>query len=347
LTRQQRNQPSQPGASVVERRHISELLSWLLRATLAPAMLRPNRRRIDWRITAPDQVPKPRLVAPAKQSMELASATSAAMANPSAMTADRLLFRAAEFSRTTIQLERMAIFLLDAEAGAMVGAWGSDAEQHTSDEHDAMYDFGDLDREVFTRAQAGFAWSVYEDYPLMGRVDGETRVIGQGWVACTPIIGSTGPIGILFNDTAVTKQPVDEAKQARTAVLCSVLGQALEPCRLCLFEKTAPVKTQHPWVARVTRLLAGDLGLSCQDLADRMHVSPARLGRVFKHEAKVSIVAYRNELRLARFLCKVDTKACNLLEAALDGGFGSYAQFHRVFRARFGKSPREMLQTRP
>ena len=30
-------------------------------------------------------------------------------------------------------------------------------------------------------------------------------------------------------------------------------------------------------------------------------------------------------------------------EAALSAGFGSYAQFHRVYRARFGKSPRKCV----
>jgi AraC-like DNA-binding protein len=32
-----------------------------------------------------------------------------------------------------------------------------------------------------------------------------------------------------------------------------------------------------------------------------------------------------------------------VLAAILSAGFGSYAQFNRSFRARFGKSPREYL----
>ena len=81
-------------------------------------------------------------------------------------------------------------------------------------------------------------------------------------------------------------------------------------------------------------------------MAKQLHISPGRLARTFKREAKTSIVEYRNELRLAGFLERVDTKAGNLLQAALESGFGSYAQFHRVFRARFGRTPRDYLLER-
>jgi AraC-like DNA-binding protein len=42
----------------------------------------------------------------------------------------------------------------------------------------------------------------------------------------------------------------------------------------------------------------------------------------------------------------VDSGGENLLEAALASGFGSYAQFHRVFRTWRGTTPREYLQHR-
>ena len=42
----------------------------------------------------------------------------------------------------------------------------------------------------------------------------------------------------------------------------------------------------------------------------------------------------------------VDRGGTNLLEAALTAGFGSYAQFHRVFRALRKMTPSEYLQSR-
>jgi AraC-like DNA-binding protein len=51
---------------------------------------------------------------------------------------------------------------------------------------------------------------------------------------------------------------------------------------------------------------------------------------------------YRNRLRIEKFL-ELAVRSGNLLQAALDAGFGSYAQFSRVFRQQMGVSPRGYL----
>jgi len=58
------------------------------------------------------------------------------------------------------------------------------------------------------------------------------------------------------------------------------------------------------------------------------------------------MVEYKNRVRLNRFTALVDKGRRNLLEAALAAGFGSYAQFHRVFRALRHVTPREYLRLR-
>lgn len=75
-------------------------------------------------------------------------------------------------------------------------------------------------------------------------------------------------------------------------------------------------------------------------------LSPSRLARVFKGEMGMSLVEYRNRLRLERFSVLLDKSANNMLSAAMQAGFGSYAQFHRVFVAVRGSSPREYLRSR-
>jgi transcriptional regulator GlxA family with amidase domain len=171
---------------------------------------------------------------------------------------------------------------------------------------------------------------------------GRSRVLGRGWLACTPILGAQQPLGVLFNDSAITHAPFDEAKQARAAVLCSLLGRTLDTCRDFLF--VAPGKEarlRDPLVRKATELLVADPSLGCEEIARRLGVSKGHLSRIFKQRAHASIVDYRNELRLAQFLSHSNDRS--MLVAALGAGFGSYAQFHRVFRARFGKSPREYL----
>lgn len=303
-----------------------------------------GRRRIDWYAITTGDPPRLRRAEPTEQSARLAALASDLTSDPSPAKIDGALRSAVEFSRTVVGLERSAIFLVDTKNRAMVGTWGTDIHGNTVDEHALAYEFGSLDREVFARSQAGFPWTVYEDCPLITQVDGETRVVGRGWIACTAIRGRHGSLGILFNDSAITHCPVDETKQSRVAVLCSLLGQSLERCRVPLVPADQRgAGSAHPLVDSVTNLLARDPTMSCAALAERLHISAGRLARTFKREANTSVVDHRNELRLARFLRAVDPQGRNLLDAALDAGFGSYAQFHRVFRERFGRPPREYL----
>jgi len=71
--------------------------------------------------------------------------------------------------------------------------------------------------------------------------------------------------------------------------------------------------------------------------------TPGRFARVFKSEMGVSLVRYRNQLRLERFVKIMDGGDKSMHEAALAAGFGSYAQFHRVFHTLRGATPRAFL----
>ena len=99
----------------------------------------------------------------------------------------------------------------------------------------------------------------------------------------------------------------------------------------------------HPAVTKAARVLADDPSLSGADSAARLQVSAGRFARVFKSEMGVSLVRYRNQLRLERFMKIMDAGRSNMREAALAAGFGSYAQFHRVFQAQRGTTPRAYL----
>jgi AraC-like DNA-binding protein len=61
----------------------------------------------------------------------------------------------------------------------------------------------------------------------------------------------------------------------------------------------------------------------------------------------VSLVDYRNRLRIDRFFECIQRTGGNgnLLDAALEAGFGSYAQFHRVYRKFLGTTPRDIFSS--
>jgi AraC-like DNA-binding protein len=108
-----------------------------------------------------------------------------------------------------------------------------------------------------------------------------------------------------------------------------------------------PVHSVHPAVERTARLLlSDDNSYSLPQLARRAGLSPSRLSRLFKQQTGLSIVEFRNRQRMQRFLDRYELernsgRQSTLLNAALDAGFGSYPQFHRVFRQVAGCSPAE------
>ena len=196
-------------------------------------------------------------------------------------------------------------------------------------------------RQVFARAMSGEAqWTVVERCPIIENTAAETKVVGQGWVVCTPIRSPHKLIGMLYNDAGLTNSAVDPQKQEAAAVLCVVLGQRLTALRGSGKITYGPA-ARHPAVAAAVRMLTDDPSLRGGDIAEKIGVSLSRFARVFKSDMGMSLVDFRNQLRLERFLSLVDAGRTNLLEAAYAAGFGSYSQFHRVFRALRGASPRD------
>jgi AraC-like DNA-binding protein len=96
----------------------------------------------------------------------------------------------------------------------------------------------------------------------------------------------------------------------------------------------------HPAVAAAVRLLRAPEGnLARGALARRCGASEWHLSKLFHQQIGVSLVDFRNRCRLERFLELYDGGRVKLSTAALEAGFGSYPQFHRVFRARMGHAP--------
>jgi AraC-like DNA-binding protein len=97
----------------------------------------------------------------------------------------------------------------------------------------------------------------------------------------------------------------------------------------------------HPAVDTVARLLqadpnSGDLAA----LAHRVGLSPSHLSRLFVAHMGLSITRFRNQQRLDRFMRLYGRgRSTTALAAAHQAGFGSYTQFHRVFRQETGRSP--------
>ncbi len=103
-----------------------------------------------------------------------------------------------------------------------------------------------------------------------------------------------------------------------------------------------------PAVERAARLIrergdAADLGF----LAQEVGLSPSSLSRLFKKQVGVSLTTFRNRCRVEQFLNVYgDGRTRNMLDAALEAGFGSYAQFYRVFKQIMGGTPSDFRRGR-
>lgn len=101
----------------------------------------------------------------------------------------------------------------------------------------------------------------------------------------------------------------------------------------------------HPAVASAAnRLRQHEVELDLPELASRCGISASRLSRLFKRQLGMSVTEYRNRARVDQYLQRraiPGRPRRSIIEDALASGFGSYPQFHRIFRQYIGVSPRD------
>jgi AraC-like DNA-binding protein len=303
-----------------------------------------TRRRIDWpELVGPDGGTPVWKRAPARS--EIVTSLRALAPLFRTRHPDDLAKRAVELALGTVGLVRAGVYFYDERLDLMVGTWGTDLRRKVIDEHYAMFRAGERGHWAFARALSGEAlWTVVEDCPIILNDATSTRVVGRGWAVCTPICAAGRVLGALYNDAGLTRARVDAGRQTSAALLCALVGMLLaEMPRSRGRSFVSGLAAPHPAVTKAARVLADDPSLSGADLAERLQVGAGRFARVFKSEMGVSLVRYRNQLRLERFMKIMDAGRSTMLEAALAAGFGSYAQFHRVFQAQRGTTPRAYL----
>ena len=305
------------------------------------------------------------------QPSPLAAALSAAdeLASVDASSVPR---RAVELARTCLGLERVGLFLRDASVEGVLlrGSWGTGAHGETTDERSLFHVLPPAWYEALLASRQSGALGLYmPQAPLFAYEQGRHVALGEGWIMATPLFVANELVGVMYNDAALSQSPIDEAKQAAAHVFCkllalycssrsanhaghavgghsmaghSVAGQSVAAAQSAGMGRCP---AQAPLVERVLQALNEDLPVTGERLASELGVSPGHLARSFKRKMGVSLVDYRNRLRLERFLVAVQRRGngSNLLDAALEAGFGSYAQFHRVYRKFRGATPREVF----
>lgn len=79
--------------------------------------------------------------------------------------------------------------------------------------------------------------------------------------------------------------------------------------------------------------------ISLEDVAEHVGMTPAALSRKFKASLSRTFSQHMQSRRLERAIPLLLTTNRTVLDIALDCGFGSVEQFHRVFKQRLGSTP--------
>lgn len=103
----------------------------------------------------------------------------------------------------------------------------------------------------------------------------------------------------------------------------------------------------HAAVERSAALLAANGDSILTEVAAESGISISHLRHMFRAQTGQSLGAFLNRQRIRRLIEAIENGDRRpLLTLALEAGFGSYAQFHRVFKATIGVGPRTWLAKR-
>ncbi|HYF47931.1 MAG TPA: AraC family transcriptional regulator [Planctomycetota bacterium] len=145
----------------------------------------------------------------------------------------------------------------------------------------------------------------------------------------------TARLNQLFQEVADSKP--DLARWNCGLGYCALVAWAIHVAD----QRITPSFDIHPAVEKAARLLQHErTPNSLEELSRQAGLSPSRLSRLFKEQTGVSLVEYRNKQRLQRFFSLYQQgRRKNMTAAALEAGFGSYPQFHRIFKEQMGYGP--------
>ncbi|TLS51784.1 AraC family transcriptional regulator [Paenibacillus antri] len=84
-----------------------------------------------------------------------------------------------------------------------------------------------------------------------------------------------------------------------------------------------------------------DVNLSLQSIASMLHMSVSYVGRSFKKSEGCSVAEYINEVRLSQAEKLLSNKDYSVIEIMERVGFINQSQFFKLFKKKFGATPRE------
>lgn len=141
-------------------------------------------------------------------------------------------------------------------------------------------------------------------------------------------------------------EPGSEADAARKMLLATLLLRLKESCHAQQRKGGGIGCSSNRTVDQVQRFIAAHYAekLSLSSIAERFHVSPCYLSRLFKQAAHVNLVEYINGVRVKAAQSLLENTENSVAEIAAAAGFTTAAHFRRVFRESSGDTPQHYRQ---
>lgn len=311
----------------------------------------PNRRdrEVDWPLVEGASVHRP--VRQALKAGRLEQLVLLSHGVASNATLVKLTRQVLGVARAELQIERIALYAMGPSRQWFQGVIGTDTQGALVEEGALRHAVDPSDEALFVDCLRGHrAYEILEGAPLIAHRGDTTRVLGKGWLAKTPLVAEGRGFGIVYNDSALSGRRCDPLTQEMLVAFLTLVAPRLSKA----WERHMSLSRhgQSALVASAMELMHAEPACSHGELAQRLGVSVRRLSAQFEREMGLSLVDARNSRRLQSFLQSVDEarhdgKEVILLDLALAAGFGSYAQFHRVFRGVFKQAPTDYLRRSP
>jgi signal transduction histidine kinase len=195
-------------------------------------------------------------------------------------THERLWRRAVELPRERLGIERCSIYLYEHKQRRFTGTFGTSINGHTTDERLQWYESDEFEDEHLAKPFHMLGSIQLKDF------DGQMRVLERtGWVVQTPIRTTTGePVAVMFNDTAISGEPVSGNRQELLVVYCALLGAAIERLRLEKGFERAAVADER---ARLARELHDSVSQALFGISLGAHAALQRIGQQLPNERPV------------------------------------------------------------
>jgi PAS domain S-box-containing protein len=143
---------------------------------------------------------------------------------------DQLYRRSVELIKTRLDIDRLAIFLVDEAQTHIKGTFGVDQDGNLRDEH-ALQETITPDhwaREVWAHPEKSMFWP---DAPLSEHADAphytQQVVVGRGWRAATALWDSEGVIGYFLADNLIQQRPARSYQSELIGLLGGMLSRLL------------------------------------------------------------------------------------------------------------------------